>query len=218
MAVKGLFFVLEGIDGAGHSTHARRLGEWLEAEFPELRGKVVLTREPTDGPIGSLIRSALKGEFEVGPRALALLFTADRLEHVRTIIEPKLREGCVIVSDRYYLSTLAYQSASGVDLEWLMALNAGCPRPDLTILLDAPAEVCWARLRSCRSHLELFEDPSFLEAVRQRFLKLAEVLKEKGERIVIVNTDRPFEEAHREVVEHVKAILFRTRGLDQRVK
>ena len=212
MVMKGLFIVLEGIDGAGHSTHAQRLKEWLETGFPKLKGKVILTREPTDGPIGSLIRAALRGEFKIGPRALALLFTADRLEHVRTLIEPRLKEGYVVISDRYYLSTLAYQSASGVDLEWLMALNADCPRPDLTILLDAPAGVCWARIRSNRPHLELFEDPSFLEAVRQRFLELTELLREKGERIVIVRTDRAFEEAHREVIGHVRAILFKAHG------
>ena len=205
--MKGKFIVLEGIDGSGHSTHALRLKERLEREFEELRGKVVLTREPTDGPVGSLIRSALRKEVKLSPKALALLFTADRVEHVEEVIMPSLDEGRVVISDRYYLSTLAYQSAAGLDLEWLLTLNSGLPKPDLTILLDAPAEVCWARIRSCRTHLELFEDPAFLEVVRLRFREVAELLRGRGEHIVIVRTDRSVEEAHEEIFRAVKAIL-----------
>ena len=204
---KGWLVVLEGIDGAGHSAHASELARWAERELADYRGRVVLTREPTDGPIGALIRSVLRKELEVGPETLALLFAADRMEHVRQVIRPRLAEGCLIICDRYYLSSYAYQSAAGVDLEWLMQLNSKCPRPDLTVLLDAPVEVCLSRIREGREHLELFEEADFLEEVRRRFLEIADRLEREGERVVVVKTDRPFEEAHEEIVRHVVRLL-----------
>src|SRR5690606_1380005 len=141
--------VLEGIDGAGTTTQAERLAELLRGW-----GKsVVLTREPTSGPIGRLLRTTLGGgltdaegeRVDLDWAAMALLFAADRLDHVRREIEPALLRGEVVISDRYDLSSLVYQSATCPEgasaTPWLTQLNARARRPDLTLVLDIPPEV-----------------------------------------------------------------------------
>jgi len=207
---KGLLVVLEGIDGAGHSAHASELASWAR-ELPGLRERVLLTKEPTGGPVGKLIKAVLRRELDVSPWTLALLFAADRLEHVEKVVRPALEAGFIVICDRYYLSSYAYQSAAGVSLEWLKALNSRCPRPDLTIILDAPVESCLQRIREEREHLELFEEPGFLEEVRKRFLALADELRKEGQRVAVVSTDRPFEEAQEEVRRHFLDLLRGTR-------
>src|SRR5215471_10635383 len=128
---RGRFIVLEGIDGAGTTTQAARLSDRLRAEAPKVPVRV--TREPSDGPIGSLIRQVLTGRIVVpGGRApgwatMALLFAADRMDHVESEIEPFLAQGGVVLSDRYDASSLAYQSvSSGADakeaVEWIRSL------------------------------------------------------------------------------------------------
>src|SRR5258705_309057 len=100
-----MFIVLEGLDGAGTTTQTERLAAALRA-----RGQTVLaTAEPTDGPVGRLLRRFLSGELEIEETAQALLFAADRLHHLQNQIEPTLAGGAIVISDRYYLSNLAYQ-------------------------------------------------------------------------------------------------------------
>ncbi len=114
----GRFIVLEGLDGAGTTTQAALLAEWLGA-----RGEVVQTREPTAGPIGRLIRSSLRAEPDSpAETSLPWLFAADRAEHLTRVIEPALARGAWVISDRYYHSSLAYQSLVQ-PLERLLALN-----------------------------------------------------------------------------------------------
>lgn len=162
----GLFVVLEGIDGSGSTTHTKLLGKALRQ-----RGlKVVETCEPSSGPIGALIRQVLQRRLFVadaaGPRAfawstMALLFAADRMDHLDSTIVPALREGAIVLSDRYDLSSLAYQSvtAPGGDkvVPWIRELNAAALRPDLTIVIDVPVEVAEERRRSRGGLEEMFE-------------------------------------------------------------
>lgn len=163
----GTFIVVEGIDGAGTTTHARLLAKSLKASGRE----VVLTCEPTNGPVGGLIRQILQRRLFVadasGPRGfawstLALLFAADRLDHLQSVVVPALADGSVVVSDRYYLSSLAYQSATAPAsddvLPWIRSLNARAIRPDLTVVLDVPAEVAAERRRSRGGVEEVFEN------------------------------------------------------------
>jgi dTMP kinase len=163
----GTFIVVEGIDGAGTTTHARLLAKSLKSGTRD----VVLTCEPTNGPIGGLIRQILQRRLFVadatGPRGfawstLALLFAADRLDHLDSVILPALTDGDVVVSDRYDLSSLAYQSATapeGTDaLPWIRSLNTRAARPDLTIVLDVPAEVAAERRRGRGGVEEVFEN------------------------------------------------------------
>ncbi|HEY0463820.1 MAG TPA: dTMP kinase [Polyangiaceae bacterium] len=162
----GLFVVLEGIDGCGSTTHAKLLAKTLKSRGLE----VLLTCEPSSGPIGSLIRQVLQRRLFVpdatGPRnfdwsTMALLFAADRMDHLDSTIAPALRTGAVVISDRYDLSSLAYQSVtahSGSDpIPWIRQLNAQALRPDLTIVIDVPAEVAEERRRTRGGVEEMFE-------------------------------------------------------------
>lgn len=162
----GVFVVVEGIDGSGSTTHTKLLGKALRQ-----RGlKVVETCEPTSGPIGSLIRQVLQRRLFVadaaGPRAfawstMALLFAADRMDHLDSTIVPALREGAVVLSDRYDLSSLAYQSVTAPGGErvvpWIRELNAAALRPDLTLVIDVPVEVAEERRRARGGMEEMFE-------------------------------------------------------------
>src|SRR3954470_6527968 len=162
----GLFVVMEGIDGCGSTTHAKLLAKAIRSRGPE----VVLTCEPSTGPIGSLIRQVLQRRLFVpdatGPRnfdwsTMALLFAADRMDHLDSTVAPALRTGAVVISDRYDLSSLAYQSVTahtGADpIPWIRQLNAQALRPDLTIVIDVPAEVAEERRRARGGVEEMFE-------------------------------------------------------------
>jgi dTMP kinase len=162
----GVFIVVEGIDGSGSTTHTKLLGKALRQ-----RGLgVVETCEPSAGPIGALIRQVLQRRLFVadatGPRAfawstMALLFAADRMDHLDSTIVPALREGKIVLSDRYDLSSLAYQSVTAPSGEkvvpWIRELNAAALRPDLTVVIDVPVEVAEERRRSRGGVEEMFE-------------------------------------------------------------
>src|SRR5689334_22048441 len=151
---RGQFIVIEGVDGAGTTTQARLLGEALRRE----RVPVHVSAEPSTGPIGALIRQALAGRVVLnsasggagGPSwsTMALLFAADRLDHLEAELLPNLREGSSVVCDRYYHSSIAYQSETGGGAEaiaWLRAINAEARAPDLTLVLDVTPETAAQR-------------------------------------------------------------------------
>ena len=170
MSEKGLFVVLEGIDGSGKTTLARA----LKCELESVKGmEVRLTAEPTDGPVGSLLR----GERIDSPKAEAMLFVADRACHTEEI--RKLTEsGITVISDRYYASTLAYQSAAleGPSFEYplLEEMNKAVIRePDITILLDLDPEVSAGRVSSRGEQISKFERLEFQRRVRDNYLKIA---------------------------------------------
>ncbi|RLF09317.1 MAG: dTMP kinase [Thermoprotei archaeon] len=157
--VKGLLIALEGIDGAGNTTQARLLARWLR----RLGLGVVLTKEPTKGAVGRLIRRRLRRKVR-DPFLDTLLFAADRAEHVASVIDPALQRGLVVVTDRYVESSIAYQGAEGADMGWVEAVNSFAPRPDLTIVLDIHPSQALARKKGVR---EGFEDEDFLLRVRE---------------------------------------------------
>jgi dTMP kinase len=190
----GTFIVVEGVDGAGTTTHSRLLAKSLKTEGRE----VVLTCEPTNGPVGGLIRQILQRRLFVadatGPRAfawstLALLFAADRLDHLDSVVLPALSDGSIVVSDRYDLSSLAYQSATapagpGV-VPWIRSLNARAIRPDLTVVLDVPAEVAADRRRGRGGVEEVFEN----RALQDRLVSIYQHAESliPGDRVVHVS-------------------------------
>jgi dTMP kinase len=162
----GIFIVVEGIDGSGSTTHTKLLGKALR----QRGSSVVETCEPSGGPIGGLIRQVLQRRLFVtdatGPRAfawstMALLFAADRMDHLDSTVVPALRDGKVVLSDRYDLSSLAYQSVTAPNgdkvVPWIRELNAAALRPDLTIVIDVPADVAEERRRSRGGVEEMFE-------------------------------------------------------------
>ncbi|MBM3308691.1 MAG: dTMP kinase [Candidatus Altiarchaeales archaeon] len=159
-----MFIVFEGIDGCGKSTQAKLLADWLQAQGK----RVLLTAEPTKGRIGLFLREILAGKTIVDPRTLALLFTADRYEHLAREIEPALKRNTIVVSERYYHSTICYQAAQGVSWNWLVDLNKFARKPDYTFLLDVPPKQSVRR----KTAVEIFEEEKFLEKVRDNYLKL----------------------------------------------
>jgi dTMP kinase len=168
-----LFIVLEGIDGSGTTTQLGRLVSHLEA-----RGRRVhATREPSTGPIGRLLREILVGGHRLpdgSPAdglATALLFAADRRDHLRREIEPALAAGMDVVSDRYLLSSLAYQ-AQEADRDWVATLARDVREPDLTLLLDLPVSVAAQRRRAAGRIDERYDADEVQERVAARYREL----------------------------------------------
>ena len=158
---RGRFVVFEGLDGAGTTTQLGLLRDWLSR-----RGiSVDVTKEPSTGPLGTVLRQAVDGELHLDPVTLSLAFAADRSDHLRqpvTGIAATLEAGRWVLSDRYVISSLAYQSGQGVDLEWLRAINAFAVPADLTIFIDTPPEECLRRIER-RGVPGLFHDVGHLE-------------------------------------------------------
>jgi dTMP kinase len=166
--VRGELIVFEGLDGSGTSTQAGRLRQWLV----DVGHPVELTREPTSGPIGAAVRQAIEGRVVLDPLTLALAFAADRCDHTlneRSGIAAALEAGRWVVSDRYVLSSLAYQRSSQASLEWLAELNRWCLEPDLTIFVDTDPEVCLRRIAARSSNDELFHRRTELERIRRDY-------------------------------------------------
>jgi dTMP kinase len=200
----GRFIVFEGIDGSGTTTQIARYAQFLRGEHRIVHA----TREPSDGPIGALLRLAMSGRLTVGgglqAETLGLLFAADRLDHVKTEIETHLRDGAVVLSDRYDLSSLAYQWASSgrADeghelLEWLRSLNRFARRPHATVVLDVNPVAAERRRRARQSVVELYEVPSLQS-------KLAELYRDAerlvpGDRIIHIDGDASIEEVEAKI-------------------
>lgn len=182
------FVVLEGLDGAGTSTQLRMLSERLARE----RRPHAVTWEPTDGIIGKMLRGILAQDIKAHPRTIALLYAADRSEHVhdpQSGIEARTRRGELVVSDRYIFSSLAYQSLECGD-EYVLALNSGFPLPETLIFLDTPVEVCQERLAERRRE-ELYDGVAFQTRVREAYLRAIERYAGTAMRTSLVNGDRP---------------------------
>ncbi len=206
----GAFIVMEGIDGAGKSTQARLLAKWFEDKGYE----VILTKEPTDTAFGKLIRRlVLTGGKEgiidgsrISHEAEALLFAADRAEHVAKLIKPSLEAGKIVISDRYFYSSLAYQWArGGLDLEWLIDLNRFAVRPDIVILLDLPVKESMKRINGRSIKSEFDKIAELQRRVRENYLKLAERFPEMR----IVNALASVEDIHNDIVALVEHELFK---------
>jgi dTMP kinase len=186
---RGRFLVLEGLDGAGTTTQAAILAKRLAA----MGRRVHLTSEPSRGPVGRLVRRVLKGAVAGGggrpldQRALALLFAADRLDHVAGEVAPRLAAGVDVVSDRYALSSLAYQSAATGDLGWVEALNREAPAPDLTIFLEVRPAVALRRRFAASAEREIYELPAFQRRVAAAYRRALRRLRARRERVAVVD-------------------------------
>ena len=148
------FIVLEGPDGSGTTLHSALLASTLRSQ----RKKVLLTAEPTDGPIGKFIRIQLNGTCIFPSDALQLLFTADRAMH-QALIQAELRNDKIVISDRYSPSTIAYGEALGCDRDWLQNTNNKFIQPECTIFLLPPLSVCLERIGR-RTQKESLENTS----------------------------------------------------------
>jgi dTMP kinase len=184
-----MFIALEGIDGSGKGTQSKLLNKWIKKKKYE----TFLTKEPTEGKIGKLLRNALK-KGELNPIVEALLFAADRNEHVETI-RKKLAQGKIVITERYMFSSMAYQGASGISIGWIKQINKFAIMPDLVLLLDIQPETGLKRitskksLRSAVKEKEYFEVKEFLGKVRAIYLDLAKEYK-----FTVVDASGPIED------------------------
>ena len=169
-----LFLVLEGIDGSGTTTQLERVARYLESSGRHVHR----TREPSTGPVGRLIREILLGAHRLPDgapadgAAMALLFAADRRDHLKREIEPALAAGHDVVSDRYLLSSLVYQ-AEEADRTWVAGLARDLRVPDATFLLDLPVGVAAARRRAAGRPEERYDADDVQERVAARYRELA---------------------------------------------
>ncbi|MGE6762366.1 dTMP kinase [Corallococcus interemptor] len=212
VALPGRFIVLEGLDGAGTTTQTERLAAALRADGHA----VVTTREPSDGPIGTMLRQALTGRLGLphgrGPLAqetLALLFAADRTDHLHARVLPALEEGKVVLCDRYVLSSLAYQGAS-LPMTWVDTVNAHAVSPDLTLFVGVDPNVAATRRAVRGGPAELFEADEAQRRIAKQYLK-AITLRQKRERIVHVDGELSVEAVTEACLKEVRRLLVRRR-------
>lgn len=204
---QGLLIAFEGIDGSGKSTQIDLLGKYLK----KMGRDVFVTCEPSDFRVGKMIREYLRGEIKGDNRVIAALFVADRLEHIldeNNGMLKKRNEGAVVLTDRYYFSSYAYQSVD-MPMEWIINANseaAKLMRPDVTIFLDISPEAAMDRIRNGREETELFENKERLKATRENYFEAFERLK-NSEKVEIVNADRPAEEIHKDIKKIVHNIV-----------
>ena len=184
---KGKFIALEGIDGSGKSSQIGRLVQRIEGLGLRCRAD----REPTGGPVGSLIRQIFTGRVSADNRVIAALYAADRLDHLVNEVDglcAAIDQGITVVSDRYYFSSYAYHSVD-VDMDWVIganALSADLLRPTVTIFLDVPVETAVERIRQNRFVEEIFDGEDRLRQTRALYFKAFERLKDV-ENVVVVD-------------------------------
>jgi dTMP kinase len=200
---QGIFIAFEGGEGTGKSTQSKLLAQWLEQEGES----VVLTREPGGTNLGKDLRKILLGHETgaISPRAEALLYAADRAHHVYSVIRPALDRGDVVITDRYFDSSAAYQGAGRIlnpaEVARISRWATESLYPTLTILIDVPAEIGLGRLQS-RDRLEA-ESNDFHERVRQEYLQIAMM---DPERYFVVDGTQPVNEIHRQITERVSEL------------
>jgi dTMP kinase len=178
MGEKGVFICIEGLDGCGKTTQAKLLAKKLAQSYNS-----VYTSEPSRGNIGTFIRKrCLYGEKRLSTIVEALLFAADRFEHVENEIRPALREGRLVISDRYVYSSLAYQGAAGLSLEWIRTVNEHALKPDLAVFIDVKLETVMNRLKSKRSVMENIETLEKARDIYLKFVAKGELIRIDGNR------------------------------------
>lgn len=172
------------------------LAQWLKSEGYE----VVLTDEPTNGPIGDFIRKILKGEIKVPISVEVNLFAADRMWHLGNVILPALKNGKIVISERYVCSSIVYQTTRGASLKEILTANEFAPEPDLSILIDVPPEVSIKRMNKKLDEFE--KDLRLQKNVRLRYLLLV-----KDGKLKLVNGNLPPDEVQNEIRKLVRPIL-----------
>jgi len=199
--------VLEGLDGAGTTTQARRLAEALTGKsYP-----THVTREPSDGPIGTLIRTMLTGGHAIAGASIdqatfGLLFAADRMDHGQREVDPALAAGTIVISDRWYHSSLAYQG-TGAARAWIATLNQHARRPDLTLFLRVRPEIAADRRAAAGWTQELFEELAMQRRVAAGYDEVLAELQARGERIDILDGEQPMDAVTAAIVAAVIALV-----------
>ena len=178
MGKKGVFICIEGLDGSGKTTQAELLTERLNKSH-----NAVYTSEPSHGKTGTFIRECcLYEEKRLPTTAEALLFAADRIEHVENEINPALAEGKLVICDRYVYSSLAYQGSAGLSLAWIKKINSYALKPDSTIFIDVSPELVLERLQRKKSVMETLEIQRKVREVYLEFVEKGELIRIDGDK------------------------------------
>jgi dTMP kinase len=203
---KNLFIAFEGIDGSGKSTQVKLLADALTRQGH----KVYITNEPTNGPIGRMIRDIFSHRMPGDQRTIAALFVADRLEHLLNQVDgilKKLGEGYTVITDRYYFSSYAYHSVH-VDMDWVIEMNreaAKLLRPDLNIYIDISPEISMERIQKNRDSVEMYETLENQKKVYAMYEK-AFTREEHAEKIFRVNGNQAAEKIAIEILGGVRTL------------
>jgi len=187
----GKFIVFDSLDGAGNSTQVKLLADYLN----KIGKKTHITKEPTSGLIGGLIKSQLTHDWRSSPECLQLLFCADRAYHLEKEVIPLLKKGINVISDRYFFSTMAYGNLGINDLGWLIEINKKFILPDLTFFLKVSPKVCIQRIKKDRFEITLFEKEKTIKKVWKNY----EILAKKFKNVYIIDGERELEKIAAEV-------------------
>lgn len=208
MSERGLFIVIEGVDGSGKTTQSELLSAYLRG----LGRKVHHTAEPTATGLGGMVRDGLGAEHPRTSDELAAMFLADRVAHnvsQKSGIRQYVEGGTDVVCDRYYYSSIAYQGVDG-SLEWVADMNLGCPsimKPDICIFIDLDPEKCLEHIRAGRSHFEIYEEnAAVISETRRRYGIVFDMLAGR-DNIVIVDGARSREEVFADIRAAVEKLL-----------
>jgi dTMP kinase len=197
------YVVFEGLDGSGTTTQWKMLQDWMQSKsFP-----VIAVKEPTNGPIGKLIRSYLSGEYAASQEVLAKLFAADRWEQMYKVggILEHLQKGNWIVSDRCLVSSLAYQSLS-IPFREVLSLNKGILLPSIIFYLDIDPQIGMHRVAQRKNDLEIFESVELQIQIRKQYLKSLNYMKKYGVDVVFLSGAHSVESIHEKIKEWVTKI------------
>ncbi|MCH7548705.1 MAG: dTMP kinase [Candidatus Krumholzibacteriota bacterium] len=203
---KSRFIVFEGLDGAGTTTQAALLHDYLTRSGLDS----FQTFEPTDGPVGSLIRELLahrQATESVPETTMALLFAADRIWHSRHIAR-ELEAPRHVVCDRYIFSSMAYQSLDpAVPGERVIEINRGCAQPDLTLFIDVPVETCLERISARNESRTIYEKSDLLDTISRNYAQLLPLYKKHFGATVHIDGTAPIDDVHERVVKAITSLL-----------
>ncbi len=201
----GIFIVFDGLDGSGKSTIAKMLQEYLSSKK---HCDVLLTREPTGGQYGREIRNILSHEENPNANAEKMLglFLKDRKEHLKNEIVPFLsKKGGkknVVICDRYYYSTISFQSTQGIDVELLIEKNKGFLKPDIAFIMDITPEDALERIKNRKK--EKFEQYNFMKELREKFLQLPDIINDN---IKVIDASASSKEVLEQVKKEIEKII-----------
>ena len=209
MTERGKLIVIEGLDGAGTTTQVRLLETWLtETINIDLHS----TREPSRGPVGALLRAILMKRLSADPLTIAGLYATDRMDHITRAdgINAQLEQGKWVLMDRYYLSSFAYQAADmdQEQLEWLRTIHRFCPKPDLTLFVDVPVDVCMQRIQQNRhAEFELFDEFDILHKTLRQYRKSMAYFTQQGETFIDIDGTLPIKTVNLKIIEAVRTFF-----------
>jgi dTMP kinase len=209
----GKLIVFEGIDGSGISTQTERLKNYLM----QAHGiKAILAKEPSEGPVGVLIRQILSGRLtDISQSSLALLFAADRMDHNQNKITPILKQGDFVICDRYLWSSIAYQGIN-CDVSWLEEINQQALKPDFTIFIRVRPETSLQRIYSSRFKTEIFEKRETLEKVLANYGQIFKNWRDRGECVAEIDGEREIDKVETEIIKAVDEFLRKNTRIQER--